>query len=274
MSKKLLPLLIALVFALAGCLGTSNDPDVDEDEVDNDDQDIDNGGDGDNGDGDSSGTGDEAGDGNETSSEPPTASLQPNLTEGDAPLNVTFTLDGTDPDDGDLTWVLDFGDGSDPIEGTELPTDVDHAFESEGNYTVVLDVSDEEYTTQANVTITATSAIPNVVASFEGSTTMPGSPAATSPLNALGCLGFLVGENELDCVFFALEPGHEGLDYTTETDAPALWHAFMSDCSPTADEVEVDSEVEEGTVPEGAGCVVMWNYGLGEASFTLTLYGS
>lgn len=152
MSKKLLPLLIALVFALAGCLGIGGDDAEPADGGDgNDGGDDGTDGDGSGGSGGSGGGGDDD-DTNATFSEPPTANLTANLSRGEAPLNVTFTLDGSDPQGGEITWTLDLGDGN-TTEGDELPTDVDHRFDQAGNYTVLLTVSNEENKTTAELEI-------------------------------------------------------------------------------------------------------------------------
>lgn len=275
MSKKLLPFLIALVFAFAGCLGIADDESepAGEGPTGSDEHDNHSGNESDENEGDD-GNGSENEDTNETASEPPTASLEANVTSGAAPLNVTFTLDGSGSGDDELSWSLDLGDESDLQEASGLPATVEHTYREMGNFTVVLEVFNEEHSTSTNVTITVDApASPQPVLVLEGATELPGSPAATSPLNALGCVGFLAGMNELDCVFFELEEEHAGLDYALETDAGAPFHAFMTGCDPTADEIDVhDGDVEGGGVPEQAGCVAMWNYGLGTATFTFTLY--
>lgn len=81
---------------------------------------------------------------------------------GPAPLNVTFVLNGTDPDGDPLTWTLSFGNGtnSTPVEGTELPALVNHTFEA-GNHTVSFELSDGQTTTNATYVITSGSGDPN-----------------------------------------------------------------------------------------------------------------
>lgn len=87
--------------------------------------------------------GTEPGDG-EPGGAPPTATLTADVTTGDAPLEVTFTLDGSDPDGDDLAWTFDAdGDGTADEEGDELPATVVHTFGA-GNHTARLVVSDGE----------------------------------------------------------------------------------------------------------------------------------
>lgn len=89
--------------------------------------------------------------------QPPTATLAADPASGAAPLNVTFSLGGTDPDTDALSWVLHFGDGN-QTSGTTLPTTVPHAFATAGNYTASLVVSDGSLNRTATATVSATGA--------------------------------------------------------------------------------------------------------------------
>lgn len=71
----------------------------------------------------------------------PTAGLDVSPVNGSSPLNVTFSLTGSDPDSDPLTWELVFGDGN-RTEGTTLPAAIEHSYASAGNYTASLTVSD------------------------------------------------------------------------------------------------------------------------------------
>ncbi len=85
---------------------------------------------------------------------PPTANLSSDAPNGTAPLNVTFTVNGTDVDGDNLTWTLDAdGDGTADYNGTELPSEVVHEYLDAGNYTAFLNVTDGENFTTANLTI-------------------------------------------------------------------------------------------------------------------------
>ncbi len=94
---------------------------------------------------------------NATANRAPTANLTADLTDGTAPLNVTFTLSGSDADGDNLTWTLSFGDGE-ATNGTTLPANVTHSFTAAGNYTVTLAVSDGTNTTEASVVVEAVEA--------------------------------------------------------------------------------------------------------------------
>lgn len=91
------------------------------------------------------------------SNQPPTASLSAAPASGSAPLDVTFSLGGTDPDSDALSWVLHFGDGN-QTAGTTLPTTVPHSFSAAGNYTASLVVSDGALNRTATAKVSATGA--------------------------------------------------------------------------------------------------------------------
>ncbi len=86
---------------------------------------------------------------------PPTATLNASALNGSIPFNVTFSLNGTDVDGDNLTWTLGIGDNLTAFNGTELPSSVNFTFETEGNFTVRLNVTDGVNATLANLTIAA-----------------------------------------------------------------------------------------------------------------------
>lgn len=83
----------------------------------------------------------------------PTANLTASPGNGTAPLNVTFTIGGADPEGGNLTWTLTL-DNTTIGNGTSVPANHTHAFTEAGNHTVVLTVSDGTHNATANVTVT------------------------------------------------------------------------------------------------------------------------
>lgn len=56
---------------------------------------------------------------------------------------LTFTASATDPVNQELTYVWDFGDGSNPVRGVDL-TEVTHTFVDDGSYFVRLTVTDPD----------------------------------------------------------------------------------------------------------------------------------
>lgn len=91
-----------------------------------------------------------------TTAPPPTdrgATLEADLLEGVAPLEVLFTLNATGTD-ATTSWSLAFGDDADDEAGFDLPATVNHTYEAGGNFTALATVTygDGENVT-ANVTI-------------------------------------------------------------------------------------------------------------------------
>lgn len=85
----------------------------------------------------------------------PTANLSSDVPNGTAPLNVTFTIEGTDADGDELSWTLDIdGDNESDYNGTELPSEIVHEYLEAGNYTAILNVTDGTNSTQASLDIT------------------------------------------------------------------------------------------------------------------------
>lgn len=103
--------------------------------------------------------------------EAPTANLTASATSGDAPLSVTFTVDGSDPDGDPLSWSLDAnGDGTEDANGTTVPADVEFSFSTAGVFNATVNVTDGSLESSAQVSITVTEAPPPpfvITASFD-----------------------------------------------------------------------------------------------------------
>jgi len=75
----------------------------------------------------------------------PVAVLSSAVVTGSAPLDVGFDLSfSTHSKDQTMTFELDFGDGSDPISGTEFSIILHHTYETGGTYQATLLVIDED----------------------------------------------------------------------------------------------------------------------------------
>jgi PKD repeat protein len=76
----------------------------------------------------------------------PTCSLSANPRSGMAPLTVTFSMSASDPDGSISAWVLDVnGDGKADYSGYgNPPSTLEHTYTTEGSYSVVLMVSDND----------------------------------------------------------------------------------------------------------------------------------
>lgn len=188
-----------------------------------------------------------------------------------APLPVEITIDATDGEEDLVSWVLTIGDLE--FNGTEFPSVVSHTFEEAGAFNVTLMVADEAGYT-SNVTQT--------VEVFENPF-----PWTASALNAIscigcsdlfgaaGCIGWGAGVNGIDCVWFELPKGAAGHTYEAFSDFPLddPDGEFFADCTYGSTHVgdAYSVGVETGKVPEGAGCLVIWEYAGGVSTITVSI---
>lgn len=260
MVSKWLALSAALLTLFAGCADKTSDIDpIDTDPVDG---------------------------GNETAPPPtppvntaPVASLVASAMNGTAPLNVTLTLDGSDVDGDNLTWSLAIG--NETQTGDALPATVDAVLE-EGNHTITLTVSDGNATHDAGLLISVVSGavvgpepLFTVLEMIEGCELCIDSEVVLGePLGAAGCIGWHLGDNELDCGWVAIPDGYAGspfsvFSYTsgtiplTGTDGhPDV--EFWDTCSDSGTLIEQvfdqDGDTVTGIIPEGAGCIVAFEF--------------
>jgi len=62
---------------------------------------------------------------------------------GTAPLTITFDIsESYDPDGQIVSFTLDFGDGSEPVEGTDIAQPIVHTYATPGSYFAKLHVRD------------------------------------------------------------------------------------------------------------------------------------
>lgn len=169
MTRPLLALLLALALAVAGCLGGATDDAVDADdradagdEPEAPDEEEPPAGD----------DGDDAGGEDPPENRAPVAQLAASLTSGTAPLEVIFTVDGSDEDGDALAWSLDLGDGSEPVTGDAVPAEPVALYGAAGNHTAVLTVSDGEASDTAEVTIRVQAPLPTPNAVQNGSNSL------------------------------------------------------------------------------------------------------
>ncbi len=205
---------------------------------------------------------------------PPTAAVVPDVVNGTAPLNVTFTLEGEDPDGDNLTWALDVnGDGTSDATGEELPASYTTNYTENGTFNVTFAVFDGEATTVANTTIVVLNGTAEVVVpagpKFEYTDTATLALFAVTGGTdwAYQCPGFILHSSGDGCVIFDFEADHTGAPYViTPDEGFNLRFAFWNDCSLPplpGDGIEFgdSDDVAQGVVPAGATCIVMWSSG-------------
>ena len=73
---------------------------------------------------------------------PPEPTLDAVPETGSVPLDVAFSVGATDPDGDPMTYVLDPGDGTEPVTGSIPTGEVLHTYEAPGTFTATLTVSD------------------------------------------------------------------------------------------------------------------------------------
>jgi len=62
---------------------------------------------------------------------------------GTAPLTITFDISASSDPDGEIvSFTFDFGDGSEPLEGTDITEPIEHTYETPGSYFARLTVKD------------------------------------------------------------------------------------------------------------------------------------
>ena len=96
---------------------------------------------------------------------PPTAVASSDVTEGEAPLEVAFTGDGSSDDVGVTGYFWDFGDGNTSTEANPV-----HMFTTAGTYVVSLTVNDAgglSDETTLTITVSAANGAPTAVASSD-----------------------------------------------------------------------------------------------------------
>ncbi|MBF0103166.1 MAG: trypsin-like serine protease [Desulfobacterales bacterium] len=94
----------------------------------------------------------------------PTCSIRPSVTSGVAPLTVSFSSQGTDPEGGSLTYSWSFGDNT-----TGTGASVSHTYANPGSYSVTLTAtSTNGLTGNATVTIEVTASTPALTISLSG----------------------------------------------------------------------------------------------------------
>lgn len=201
---------------------------------------------------------------------PPTASMLANTT-GEAPLNVTFLLNGTDADGDALAWTLDFGDNSTLANGTGLPANVTHFYAAAGLFNATLLVSDGNATTNATLTLSlaAGTAFQQFVAA--GTPDLPCPQCSNAGANT--GLGYRAGMNELDSFFVEIPADSAGQPFTVASTAGDPDMVFRDACEGGAavgDAFQAEGP-EAGTVPEGALCALMWEPLDGGSTITLTI---
>lgn len=204
---------------------------------------------------------------------PPTANLTAQPVAGNAPLNVTFTLRGADPEGKPITWA--FAVGELKRNGTALPATVNATLPA-GNATARLTVSDGVLATLARLNLTVTAAEPAVA-----DKPLP-DPAVFEFDPSAGCLGDIG-----TCISREGGPDASGIDGFWLELTDAYWGFLATitepgnnlgdtDCqfyAPDASTVVGDAsnggDTCTGVVPDGTGWLFLYSYAEPSSGMTL-----
>ncbi|MEK6985708.1 MAG: hypothetical protein AABX89_04945 [Candidatus Thermoplasmatota archaeon] len=202
----------------------------------------------------------------------PTANLTANLVNGTAPLNVTFTLAGADPEGKPITWS--FVVGNITQNGTVLPALVNATLEA-GNFTARLTVSDGALTATDRFNLTILAGAPVVARAAPD-------PTVFEFPESFGCVGDLA-----TCFVLEMGPDASGIDGFWQVLDERYWGYLAtntatgnvlgdSDCNFYApDATTVLGEGNNGgaactgIVPEGTGWILLYSYAEPSTGMTL-----
>lgn len=189
---------------------------------------------------------------------PPVASLDADLTEAEAPVDIVFTVDASDAEGDALTWTLDAdGDGAADSEGTQenLPFDFTYTFDTAGTYEATLTVGDGVEETVATLAVTILEAAGPTVEPV----VITGTALAPNPAHPVQCL-----RGGVDGDLHSIAPAEAGWTWTIEPDTfYVYWWAGDTF-------VDVGGNAG-GEVPEGATDAEICSETAVDATYTMTL---
>lgn len=203
----------------------------------------------------------------------PTGSISASVAGGSLPLEVNFTLAGSDPDGDALTWDLAFGDGQ-STSGTTLPGEAMHSYTTAGNFTAVYTLSDGTTDATYDVTVAVTAGTTAAGLTFAGSVqvwcvqcTLAIEAALTAELptpTPIPSASWNSGEQGEDAVWTAIPADLVGRPFVATTSGVDVGVAMLSECDPTAavaiELFDSSATPEAGVIPAGTGCILMWDF--------------
>ena len=199
--------------------------------------------------------------------QPPTGSISAAI-NGTA---VTFSLAGSDPDGDELSWTLDFGDGTAAEDGTALPANATHTY-AVGNYTANFTLDDGAATKTYEVPVAVAGGASAGGLTFEGSVSaycalctdfaaeQVGSPI---PGSFMPSASWNSGEQGVDSVWVAVPAELAGHAFVATSSLADVGVAAMSACGPSGKVIELHDDEgtpENGVIPAGTGCLLMWEF--------------
>lgn len=199
------------------------------------------------------------------------------VTEGDAPLDVAFTMEASS-DDPDASWSLDFGDGE-TTEGmvADLPGNATHTY-GDGTFDAVFTVTSADDTVDATLTITAVAGEPPQTEFTFGESAGCASDAnaITSGLVPPNCVSFHAGPGapEIDGHWIELDERYVGMTFLGTMETPS--GDTDTDCFLLDADLGIVGEGHNGggpctgTVEEGVAWMFLYPWGVPATGMTLT----
>lgn len=206
---------------------------------------------------------------------PPSGSLSASVQAGGVPLQVNFTVAGTDPDGDAVNWTLAFGDGN-STTGADLPGNATHTYTAAGAYNATLTLDDGRNQTAYSVAVNATAAADTASQQVSGEWT---AGAAACPHVAGGAFedqsaGDLATGGGVTWGYFEVDPATWGATWTVlaASDTGALIEMDFWDTSGAYMEYNSGEYGApfSGTVPDDAGYGFVFPCGAGPGTFEYT----
>ncbi|MCA1819525.1 MAG: PKD domain-containing protein [Thermoplasmatota archaeon] len=216
-----------------------------------------------------SGGGSTGGSGGGSGNRAPTGSVVADIPQGAIPVNVTFSLKGSDPDGDAITWNLDWdGDGKTDATGKVLPDSAKHSYTAVGSYKGTFAISDAKGASNSypfTVNATAAAAAAGPIQTVDGGYVagLASGCAANAFINGLPA--------DVDHVGFDLDVATIGKPYTITftTSAPAANYLiqFWAGTNSVVQTDQPTSSPASATVPDGADNVIISSCGGASVTF-------
>jgi hypothetical protein len=210
---------------------------------------------------------------------PPVATLEGNVTRGPVPLKVPFTILANDPDGEGLRFEV-YSDGKEAAAGTipahagTHPPVIRITYPNPGIHEVRLVVTDRSGGQAADLKVVRalgildeTGNVSAVCGACSGSAV--GAPAF---LGGNGCLHFVVGTGA-DCLWYSWTNDMDGFRFrVNSTGDPDV--EFRGSCTFSAPTIAffVGDGDENGNVPAGARCIIVWSYRQAPTAITTQIW--
>ena len=195
----------------------------------------------------------------------PTGTISASIPAGGVPLNVTFTLTGTDPDKDPISWTLDAdGDGKADTKTdapASFPATYAFVYQTAGSYTANFTLSDGKLSTSRTFLVNATGSGAGQAASLTWTSGAYGcGEDYDTAVHAAPVAGTLYGELDVDAATYGLTFKADFGTFTGLFEGIIFYDSAGAKVAGGA-AVFADPAVVTGTVPDGAVFAQFYNCG-------------